>query len=247
MKVLTIALLLSLAALAEDTCLRSGNLDETQVIFLGESHLSEFDHKAHLNFFTRLTESETRSVIVVAEMFDERSQLKLEEFGSRADFVDIDHALWKEQWGLYPYHLYRPLWDQIKKSGFRLTHLRPSPILLKFVDEEGVSAVMPFLQDFVLGPEAYRQHLKRVASLHLPSDGFVEPERMLDSLFFRQCFLDEYMSWRIAQLLKEEPEALVIVLVGWGHLDGPWGIPARLKRRFPDVDYVSIRFVDWIH
>jgi uncharacterized iron-regulated protein len=72
---------------------------------------------------------------------------------------------------------------------------------------------------------------------------------MVDQFFLIQCFWDEYMSHRIVELAEQFPEHRIVVLVGSGHLQPDFGIPLRLKRRAPALEFVTVGFdpeeTDW--
>jgi uncharacterized iron-regulated protein len=58
---------------------------------------------------------------------------------------------------------------------------------------------------------------------------------MVDRLFTVQCFWDEFMAWRLADLAKQHPGQTLVVLIGDGHLRDNEGIPWRLNRRAPEL------------
>lgn len=208
------------------------------VVFLGESHSSETDHQGQLEVLRALlNEDGDRPLILVLEMFNERSPEGLKQFMTDGE---VEADFWKQQWG-HPYELYRPILQWSRKHGISLTHLRPDPKRTQAVRESDPLGEMRKLGDFYLGPPAYRTHMSEVAQRHLPQDMEVTDD-IVDKYFLIQCFWDEYMSWRLTHLLSENPDALLIVLVGHGHLHPEFGIVPRLKRRSPGRETLTIGF-----
>lgn len=212
---------------------------EADVVLLGESHISQEDHKGQLRALTLLA-SNSQKPVVAAEMFREDSAGELERFNDEASFADFDSDFWSNQWG-HPYEFYRPIWQWLKERKLELAFLRPGIKRTETFKEEGVSAAALWLGEFYLGPEGYRDHMASIAAQHMPDGAKPKPD-LVERYFLIQCFWDEYMAWRILELKKSRPRQPIAVLVGHGHLHPHWGIPARLKRRAPDLKVVTVGF-----
>jgi uncharacterized iron-regulated protein len=217
-----------------------------QVIFLGERHTSELDHIGQLEALKFLAQNGNSPLVVAAEMFNETATEELLEFAESPQYSNFPDAFWKEQWG-HPYEFYRDIFKWVKSENHQLTFLRPDPEKTRRIKEEGVLAALPMVDEFFLGPKAYRDHMIDIAAEHLP-EGEAPEEQMVDAYFLVQCFWDEYMSWRLAHLLSENPGRQIVVLVGHGHLNRDFGIPPRLTRRAPSVEWLTVGFgpeADW--
>ena len=205
-----------------------------RVLFLGENHRSETDHQGQMNVLRSL---EGEPFVLAAEMFTARSNAFLERW-NKGD-GKIDRELWDSEWG-HPYELYKNIFDWTQSRGV-LAALRPDPELTSKIKKSGPLAAVPHIDEMLVGPAAYRESLRAIFAAHLPTD-VPTSEDMVDKYFLVQCFWDEYMAWRIGQLADRYPEHRIVVLVGYGHLDPRFGIPARLKRRRPDLESVNIAF-----
>ena len=225
-------------------------MPKKDVIFLGQSHNSEIDHQVQLSILKILQTGSEKSVSVMAEMFNETAEAELEKFASNEAFLDFDSEFWKEQWG-HPYSHYKPIFEYVKQQGMNLTHLRPDPARTSSVKKRGAVAAVDLLDEFLLGPSAYKKHLTDIAMAHMPKGGgghVVSPD-LMNQFFLVQCFWDEYMSWRIAEFCEAHPGTQVVVLVGHGHLHRDFGIQSRLLRRSPDLKIATIGFEkrsDWL-
>ena len=225
-------------------------ISQKDVVFLGESHTSEVDHQGQLSMIKILVSDSERPVSVMAEMFNETAEAELEQFVAHEKFVDFEPDFWKEQWG-HPYEYYRPILEYVKQQGLNLTHLRPDPARTSSVKKLGAVAAVDLLDEFLLGPSAYKRHLMDIAMAHMPKGGggHVVSSDLMNQFFLVQCFWDEYMSWRISEFCEAHPGTQVVVLVGHGHLHREFGIQSRLLRRSPDLKIATIGFEkrsDWL-
>lgn len=205
-----------------------------RVLFLGENHNSVQDHSGQLEVLRSL---EGERVVVAAEMFTERAALDLHAWNEQGKSITAE--LWKREWG-HPYELYQELFDWLQGKAV-LTHLRPDPKRTADLKEKGPMSPLSLLKEMLIGPEDYRQSLAEIFAAHLPPGKSVN-QVQLNQYFLVQCFWDEYMAHRIEVLAKQYPEHKIVVLVGYGHLHPEWGIPARLRRRRPDLRSVNIAF-----
>lgn len=215
------------------------------VILLGENHGSSLDHAGQLEAL-KLLSSNSVKPIVAAEMFREDGEEELARFIQTSDFRDFGIDFWKEQWG-HPYELYQPIWRWIKGHQLELVHLRPSLERTETFKKEGIVETIRWLGEFYLGPQDYRSFMATVVAQHMPEGVDVKPD-LVDRYFLIQCFWDEYMAWRILNLKQDRPNQPIVALVGHGHLHPQWGIPARLKRRAPQLKVVTVGFdrkSDW--
>jgi uncharacterized iron-regulated protein len=206
-----------------------------RVLFLGESHRSESDHRGQLAVLQGLSGEQ---LVVAAEMFTPRSNSFLEKW-NEVDDGEITEELWAQEWG-HPFELYKEIFDWTRGRAV-LAALRPQKELTSTVKEGGPLAAVSHIGEMLVGPSAYRELLRGIFAEHMPTDVPIT-EEMVDRYFLVQCFWDEYMAWRIEQLADQYPEHRIVVLVGYGHLHPQYGIPARLSRRRPDLKMVNIAF-----
>lgn len=201
-------------------------LAQPRVVFLGEQHTSATDHQAQLNALRQLQAE--GPVLIVAEMFTERAEPELGAWNQGTGTLGAE--LWEREWG-HPLELYSPIWDWARGQNVDVFWLRPDPEYTKSIKERGPAAAVARLGEVLVGPASYREFMAQTAASH----GGQVDEAMVDRFFLVQCFWDEFMAWRIAQLARENPNATLAILVGDGHLREGEGIPWRLRRRAPDL------------
>lgn len=204
-----------------------------RVVFLGEQHTSEADHQFQLQALQTLTT--TGQVVILAEMFTERSEDELRAWGSASGPTDFAPELWQREWG-YPFELYSPIFGWAREAGVAVHWLRPDPQFTAQVRERGPAAAVSRLGEVLIGPASYRDFMAEIAGDHSPDGAASADQKMVDRMFTIQCFWDEFMAWRIASLAAEHPQHVLAVLVGDGHLREGEGIPWRLRRRAPELE-----------
>lgn len=203
---------------------------EPRVLFLGEQHTNPADHQAQLKALQGLQAN--GSVLILAEMFTERAQGELQTWNDGAGPAIFESELWEREWG-HPQELYQPIWNWARDNGVDVLWLRPDPDYTKKVKERGPASAVERIGELLIGPASYREFMEQTAASH--GDGSEVDQAMVDRFFLVQCFWDEFMAWRIAQLASENPDATLVVLVGDGHLREGEGIPWRLHRRAPEL------------
>lgn len=239
MRVLFICLLLGGLAWAQNWPQAETSLRLSRVVFLGENHQSASDHEGQLGVLQDLAALDDRPLIVAAEMFTSVGDAGLASW-LQSDEAQVPADLWKQEWG-HPYPLYASIFGWLKQHQIKVVSLRPDPALAKQVKSDGPASVLPQIGELLIGPVEYYNHMKGVVAAHMPP-GEDPPRAMVDQFFLVQCFWDEYMAWRIADLLQQNPEARIAVLVGHGHLHPHRGIPWRLSRRVSGVNWLTVGF-----
>lgn len=241
MRTLIVWLTLIGIALAQNWPEAQTSLRLSRVVFLGESHRSSSDHRGQLSVLQDLARLDDRPLVVAVEMFTSVGDEALAEWLT-SDQRDIPKPLWEKEWG-HPYPLYAPIFQWLKREGVTTVSLRPDPALASKLKKEGPASVLPQIDELLLGPGDYYQHMRGVVADHMPP-GQEPPQEMVDQFFLVQCFWDEYMAWRIQTLLEQHPDARIAVLVGHGHLHPRRGIPWRLSRRSPGTSWLNVGFSD---
>ena len=212
----------------------------SDVVFLGESHRNESDHRRQLYFLKDIAELDDRPLIILAEMFTSRADEDLDTWNQTSEFSDFPSPLWKREWG-HPYSLYQPIWRWAHKRSISVMSLRPDPALTKTLKKDGPSAVVDTIGEVLIGPRSYRQHMAKIVAMHYPPEQTPE-EKMINQFFTVQCFWDEFMAWRVSQISQQYPEHRIAVLVGHGHLHPGHGIGWRLGRRRSELKSLNVLF-----
>lgn len=205
-------------------------LATNQVVLLGETHDSAEDHRWQLHTLAQLHALKPRLAIGF-EMFPRRLQPVLDRWVadelSEADF--LRETDWNRIWG-YDARLYLPLFHYARMNQLPMLALNVERSLVSAVDTHGWDAVPEAQREGVTRPatppEEYRKMLRQVYSQHAE-------KRQDDAGFERfvqaQTTWDRGMAQAIAAYLKHQPDALVVGIMGAGHVRFGHGVAHQLK------------------
>lgn len=200
----------------------------SRVVLLGEQHDRTDDHRWQLQTVAGLAARRSRLVIGF-EMFPRRVQPVLDRWV--AGQIDADTLLrdtdWARVWG-FPAEPYLPLFELARLNRFPMRALNVDRTLVARVGREGWSAVPAAeregLSDPAPAPAAYAAALDEVLGAH---GGPVDDGA-------RRRFIDAQLTWDrafaegLAEAARTHPDALVIGIVGSGHLEHRHGVPHQL-------------------
>ena len=204
-------------------------LAQNDVVYLGEIHTSQEIHQAQLETIKRL---ETRRPLIVAmEMFQTPYQKFLDAYaqGALSESELLEATEYKKRWGYNP-EFYLPILRFAKDHGIRLWATQIPTELVQQVQSAGIGNVQsPYLPNPpILPSKSYVDKLEEVYQGHPRMGSFEE-------------FLDVQLGWdngtalALLEALRAHPKALVVVLIGQGHVQEGLGVPQILKALAPWV------------
>ncbi|MEN3034225.1 MAG: ChaN family lipoprotein [Aquificaceae bacterium] len=195
-----------------------------RVVFLPEVHSSKEDH----SFQLRVISSFEGNAVVAMEMFHHRFQGVLDDFidGLISEERMLELSEYRKRWGFDP-ELYRDIWNFARSKKIKIYAIGMDSELLPPVRRgepvPGIPASV-FLEPSEREIQLYEAILKE------------HPPISREQFYRVQSAWDAFMAYRIYEILKKEPSAVVFVLVGRYHaLDYETGIPRRLKAIAPDI------------
>lgn len=210
-------------------------LTKAHVVYLGETHDRPADHHLQLSILQALHQRRSRLVLAL-EMFQRPYQAVLDRYSAGdIGLTELRHlSQYDQRWG-FPWDGYAPILDFAQTHQMPLVALNTPTEVTRKIARGGWDALtsddrqwIPAPTEVRLEPEAYRQQLRQVyEEIHsgqTHSMGF-------ENFFLAQVLWDETMADRIATLHQQHPDALIVVLVGQGHIRQGYGIPSRVARR----------------
>ncbi|MBC7971400.1 MAG: ChaN family lipoprotein [Verrucomicrobia bacterium] len=210
-------------------------LAQANVVYLGETHDRPADHQAQLEIIQALHRLRPKLAIGM-EMFQRPYQSVLDRYlANRLTEAELqEQSQYAKRWG-YDWEFYAPILRFAQANKLPVIALNTPTEVIRKASRTGLDSLtlaerrfIPPLSAIVLEPEAYRERLQKIhAESHHGQSTSVNVERF----FQAQVLWDETMAERIAQTLQKQPETLVVVLVGQGHIVYGDGIPARVARR----------------
>ena len=239
-------------ALAADDLFAS--LVERPVVLLGEIHDDAEHHRWQLHTLAALY-SRKPDLVIGFEMFPRRVQPALDRWvnGELSVEAFLDESAWREVWG-FDAGLYLPLFHFARQNRLPMVALNVDRALISRVGDEGWQAIpadeRAGLSDPAPASAAYRESLARVFASHLPEDdedrvdareaaegaaegGDFDPAAILAREDFGR-FVEAQQTWdramaeALASARADHPEALVVGVMGRGHIDYGHGVPHQL-------------------
>ncbi len=217
----------------------------TRVVLLGEEHDQLADHLWQLQTIAALHGRRQR-IVIGLEMFPRSAQPVLDRWV--AGVLDESQFLKESGWGTFwrfPAELYLPIFRFARMNHVPMLALNVSRDLVSRVGKEGWDGVPAAEREGLSQPAApapaYEKWLTETYQQH------VDKEKMGDGtnasgFIAAQLVWDRAFAEGIAAALRAHPDALVIGLIGSGHLRHRYGVPHQLASL--GIDDVTV-FLPW--
>lgn len=206
------------------------------VILLGETHTSAEDHRWQLDTVARL-HARAPDMVLAFEAFPHHLQPVLDRWtaGEMTEKAFLAAVDWKKTWG-YPARYYMPLFDFARRHRLRMLAMNVDAAVVARVARDGWKAIPPDERRRIGTPApaapAYQTYLDRAFSQHAGksgSDGNAGKAERLSRFVAAQLTWDRAMAAAIAAAHRRAPEALIVGIVGRGHVEYGYGIPHQLR------------------
>ena len=207
-------------------------LARADIVLVGERHNDFAHHRAQQEVITALLGR--GPVAVGMESFPNRRNPVLEGWrqGETGSFLAfLEEVGWYQGWGVDP-ALYRPILETVRRHRLPLVGINIPRSQIRTIARKGMSALPEKARERI-GPvaepaEAYREALRESLASH---DGEGDPAGFIRA----QTAWDAAMASALLQAREAHPDAVVVGLVGMGHLRGGYGIPHQLRARAEDL------------
>ncbi len=221
-----------------------------RVVLLGESH-DDAEHHLWQGQVLAALAGRRPETVVAFEMFPRRIQPVLDDWTAGKLSADefLKQSQWDQVWG-FGAEMYMPLFQMARMNGLKMVGANVDRALVRRVGKEGWAAVPEAEREGVGTPapasEAYRRSLAGVyrgkmaamaKSGHGKSDEKAAEITLDDVLADEgfQHFVEAQLTWdramaeAMAEAVRDDPDALVVGIVGRGHAEFGHGIPHQLK------------------
>ena len=202
-----------------------------RIVLLGEDHDRAEQHRWQAIVAAAIA-GRTPRVILGFEMFPRRVQPALDRWvaGNVDEAALLAESDWRRVWG-FDADLYRPLFELARTLRIPMRALNVERTLVRRVADGGWAGVPEGEREGVATPAAasaaYRTRLEEAWRAHQPS-GHPADEAALDRFVEAQLVWDAAMATAIHAALAEHPGAVLVGIVGRGHVEHGDGIPAQL-------------------
>lgn len=201
-----------------------------QVVLLGEQHDSAEDHRWQLQVLAQL-HGRHPDLAIGFEMFPRRLQPVLDAWvaGGLTEQAFLTRAEWHTVWG-FDARDYLPLFHYARMNRIPMLAMNVARNVVDDLGKGGWEAVAEDRREGVSRPAPplpeYRASLRQVYDMH--------PGRPADAAAFErfvlaQGFWDRAMAETLAAHLKQRPGALVLGILGAGHVRQGHGVAHQLK------------------
>lgn len=226
----------------------------SRIVLLGEAHTTVAHHRWQLYMLSALHSRDT-NLVVGFEMLPRRVQSSLDAWsaGKLDEEEFLEQSEWQKVWG-YDAGLYLPLLHFARLNRLPTVALNIDRQLVSQVSQQGWQALSEAermgLSDPAPASDAYRDSLaelyayKQLLSDASEGEDSVEPD--LDEILRSDAFSnfveaqltwDRAMAEALAAAHRRDPKAIVVGIVGRGHLEYGYGIPHQLADMgIDDVD-----------
>ena len=215
-----------------------------RLVLMGESHTSFEFHRAQLALIEELHRA-GRKVLVGLEMFPYTSQPHLNQWSrgllTEKGFVEL--ADWYTNWG-YNWNYYREIFLFARQNNLRMVAINTPRPVVTAVREKGLENLSPEQRAHV--PDRIDtdsdEHMRLFKAFFPDDDGFHSglSDEQWQGMLAAQCTWDAAMAYNATRALESEDEsAIMVVLVGFGHVAYGLGIE-RQAALWSDERIISV-------
>ncbi len=213
----------------------AARLADVRLLLIGESHNSMEAHRVQLAVITELVAA-GREVMIGLEMYPYTEQPFLDQWvqGLLTEKGFVELSRWYHNWG-YNWGYYRDVLLFARDERISIVAVNtPRPVVsavrqkgFSGLTEEEAAHIPPRVDTDNDG------HLRLFRAYMGPPGGAHEvSDDALFSMFEAQCTWDATMAYNSVQALRERPDAIMVVLVGSGHVAYGLGIQRQAELWF---------------
>ena len=202
-------------------------LKKNQIILVGEQHTNLDHHFAQLNVVQSLSEAGVR-VAIGLEMFRKDSQPALDRWVAgnigEDEFIEIYYDNWN-----YPWSAYRMIFEYAREEKIPMIGLNVPRDITRQVSQKGFSSLSEDQKGQLANvscrvDEEYMNYIKKAFSGH--------GHGKLNFTYFCEAQLvwDTAMAVHAIEYLEKNPDAVVVLLAGAGHVQ-KGAVPRQIRNR----------------
>ena len=198
-----------------------------RIIYIGETHTSNADHEYQFEVLRGL-KARGVAYTIAWEMFDSPQQPLLDAWQLRRVSTDslLDKTDFQRHWGTFSV-MYEKILRWSQAEGIPSLALNAPPALgHKLAQGQPLDPAEQQMlpTDFRPLPGGYEHFTEQMGQNP-------HPGASLENYYKAQLLWDQTMATRIVDYINAHPERKVIVLLGRGHIDGGYGVPAFVSQK----------------
>jgi uncharacterized iron-regulated protein len=216
----------------------AARLSTTRLLLIGEEHTSQEFHRVQLQVLEALVKA-GRHVMIGLEMYPYTEQGFLDEWrnGRLTEEEFLRNSRWYENWG-YNWLYYRDIFLLARDNKLPMHGVNVPREVVSAVRMKGLANLPPELAAHV-PTDIDVDNADHIAFFKAtfegnegPVHGMSMPEEMFTNMRAAQCTWDASMGYYGVQALKKsgDPKAIMVILVGSGHVAYGVGIERQAKK-----------------
>lgn len=213
-------------------------LEGVRILFIGEQHTDLDAHRVQARAIEALHRA-GRRVLVGLEMFPVTEPQMLDHWRegllTEQGFVQLSD--WYENWG-YPWGYYREIFLYAREQGLELHGVNVPREIVSTVRMKGLEALTPEQRALLPASiDATDPGFRTLFRASFQSDDALHAkltEEQLEGMLRAQATWDAAMGWNAAQAVRKanDPNAIIVVLIGTGHVSYGLGAERQIRERF---------------
>ncbi|HKV10903.1 MAG TPA: ChaN family lipoprotein [Thermoanaerobaculia bacterium] len=214
----------------------AARLGDVRLLLVGESHTDMDFHRVQLRVLEELVRS-GRKVLLGLEMYPYTEQRFLDDWvdGKLGEEQFLETSRWYDAWG-YNWNYYRDLFLFARDRKIRMFAANAPRAVVEKVRKKGFESLTPEEAAHIPREIDTRSAEHRTLfKAHFDSDDPLHSgmtEEQWDGMIAAQATWDATMAHNAVRALEREPGAMMVVLVGAGHVAYGLGIERQAARGF---------------
>ncbi|MCF6270518.1 MAG: ChaN family lipoprotein [Melioribacteraceae bacterium] len=230
----------TLKSITEDELLKS--LSEYRIVIVGETHTNQLHHDVQLAVIEGLVES-GKKVILALEMFNSAQDSVLAAWsnGETDENTFIEQTGYLKTWS-HNYRYYDAIFNYAREKNIPLFGVNTPRKYASKIGRGGLGALEE--EDLKVLPAIDTSNIEHKFFFKVAMQGMdATMPKQFRNIYPAQCLWDAAMGEGAIKIANENPDAVVVVLAGSGHVFYNIGIGRIIKDR-SDLSFASLVTVD---
>lgn len=218
-----------------------------RIIMIGESHTAEQHHLVQLSIIKGLAEAGI-NVCFALEMFTKSQNEVLNRYidGKITEEEFLDQSNYVTVWG-HNYRYYKPIFDYAREKKIKMFGVNIEHDYASKIGRGGLEALLLAERESI--PELDTTNVEHRFYIKVTMEGMdATMPAQFKKIYAAQSLWDAAMGDGVIKVAAENPESIVVLLAGSGHVAYNLGIGKIIKNRseFPFASVISIDVPDMV-
>lgn len=217
-------------------------LKNNRIVLIGETHTNHLHHQMQLEIIKGLVES-GKQVCLALEMFTPQQDSALQNYsrGLIDEEQFMEQADYFNTWG-HNYRYYKPIFDYAREQKLKIYGVNIDHSYSSKIGRGGLSALTDEERNKI--PEIDTTDIEHRFFVKVAMEGMdATAPQQFKNIYAAQCLWDAAMGDGAIRIARKNPDAVVVLLAGSGHVVYNLSI-ARIIRERSDFSFASVVAVD---